>query len=204
VLLALLAVLAVVDGGSALLHVDRPVQLWVLDRREGWASSLARAATELGAPASAFVAGLLLAALAGRRSPAIGLGLLSLTLVRPLVSAGLKAAIDRDRPAVGALVSASGQSLPSGHTLAAAVLAGSALLAAAAYRPRIAPAWSAVAAAPVALVGATRVYLGVHWLSDVVAGALVGGLLLALVWMLLIRGGFGSPPVRPASLPSPP
>lgn len=206
-LLALLALAAAADGGSLLLHVDRPVHLWALDRRTAWAGSAARALTGIGAPAPAFALGLALAAAAWARAPAIGLAILGLTLARPLASTALKELVDRDRPSVGSLVGASGQSFPSGHTLAAAVLLGSAVLAAGAWGLREGAARATLVAlccAGVAVVGATRVYLGVHWLSDVIGGALLGGLLLALACMLIASGRLEPILRRRRSIPSAP
>ncbi|MCW2602873.1 MAG: phosphatidic acid phosphatase, type 2 [Pseudonocardiales bacterium] len=200
VLLAFLALAAAIDGGSILLHVDRPVQLWMLGHRWDWLQSAARAATELGAPAPAFALGLALTALTWRRSSATGFAILVLTLARPLASSGLKVLVDRDRPSVGTLVATSGQSFPSGHTLAAAILFGSVTLAASAWEIRGRAIIAVGCVAAVALVGATRVYLGVHWLSDVVGGALLGGLLLAVVRILLARGSFDAVRARRRSL----
>lgn len=201
VLFAALGIAASVDGGSLLLRVDRPVQLWVLQHRVAWAESFARAATQLGAPATAFALGLVLSALAWRRSPATGLSIVVLTLVRPLAGSSLKALVDRDRPPMGRLVAASGQSFPSGHMLAAAVLFGCVTLAAAAWEVRGRGWLVAACCAAVVLVGATRVYLGVHWLSDVIGGALLGALLLSIAGVPLIRGRFGPARVRRRSLP---
>ncbi|MFI6905405.1 phosphatase PAP2 family protein [Nonomuraea sp. NPDC050394] len=65
--------------------------------------------------------------------------------------------------------------LPSGHAQIATATWGA--LAAAVRRPWA--WWGAVAA--VALIGLSRVYLGVHFISDVVAGVLLGAAVLVLV-----------------------
>lgn len=75
-------------------------------------------------------------------------------------------------------------SFPSGHT--AAAFAGAWLLAAA--YPEAAPALYLVAA----LVGLTRVYLGVHYPSDVVLGGLAG-VALAIVYRAALEGLLGAP-----------
>ncbi|WP_049048478.1 phosphatase PAP2 family protein [Aeromonas hydrophila] len=67
-------------------------------------------------------------------------------------------------------------SLPSGHTAAAFLMA---TVLAANF-----PLWAPLLFVWAALVGASRLLLGVHYLSDLVAGALLGGgcALLALGW----------------------
>ncbi|MFJ4922979.1 phosphatase PAP2 family protein [Streptomyces sp. NPDC088725] len=95
----------------------------------------------------------------------------------------LKAAVDRDRPRwhdpVG---SAHFSSFPSGHALTAAVTCGLLLWL---LRRRTTARWvwcTAVAAAALSVVGVglTRLWLGVHWSSDVLAGWSLGGCVVAL------------------------
>jgi undecaprenyl-diphosphatase len=69
-------------------------------------------------------------------------------------------------------------SFPSGHTLNAFAI-GSVLALA---FPRAAPLVLVVATN----VGASRVVLGLHWLSDVLAGALAGFVIGAAVWLILL------------------
>lgn len=82
----------------------------------------------------------------------------------------------RKRPALfPALTPAGGYSLPSGHTVTAVVTYGLAAATVAPFLPR-GLRWlpSTVATAIVTSVATSRVYLGVHYPSDVLAGALIG------------------------------
>ena len=104
-----------------------------------------------------------------------------------LLFTGIKRLLDRPRPPeLDRLVAAGNESLPSGHaTMAVAVLGSLVVLA---WHRRGAAARAAMVlgvAGWAGAVGLTRIYLGVHWFSDVLAGWLVGGAWLALctaVW----------------------
>jgi undecaprenyl-diphosphatase len=95
---------------------------------------------------------------------------------------GLKELLDRPRPpADGRLVHAVSESLPSGHATTAVVVVGTLVVLAWQGRTRAARTGMVAAAAIwVGAVGLTRIYLGVHWFSDVIAGWLVGGAWLAV------------------------
>ena len=103
----------------------------------------------------------------------------------------LKAVAARDRPpeAIGldALVGMPGSpSFPSGHAMSAFAAAGAVALLA----PRL--RWPVLGLAT--LVAASRVYLGVHFLLDVLVGAALGlALGLAVAWPLRRRCGCQSP-----------
>lgn len=83
-----------------------------------------------------------------------------------------KVLVDRPRPP-GSLIATSGASFPSGHVVAAAVTAVGMVIA-------VLPAghsrwvWERRAALYVSVMALSRVFLGAHWLSDVVAGAALG------------------------------
>jgi membrane-associated phospholipid phosphatase len=84
----------------------------------------------------------------------------------------LKGLYDRVRPP-GSLVTTSGASFPSGHAVAASVTAV-ALVIALFPEGRNRYAWGVAAAAFSGLMALSRVYLAAHWLSDAVAGVLLG------------------------------
>lgn len=95
---------------------------------------------------------------------------------------GLKSLFDRARPPeLDRLVTVTNESLPSGHATMSTVVIGSLVVLAWGGRSvagRV--AMVSIAALWVGAVGATRVYLGVHWFTDVVAGWLVGATWLAM------------------------
>jgi len=99
-----------------------------------------------------------------------------------LIDVVLKAAVDRARPHFTDPVAvAGGGSFPSGHAFTATLGAGVLLLW---VLPLLSPrgrivAWIVAAAVPLA-VGLSRIALGVHWVSDVVGGWLLGAALLAV------------------------
>lgn len=106
------------------------------------------------------------------------------------LSQGLKLVFGRDRPEVGLrLVEAINASFPSGHAMLSAVvyLTLGALVARFASQRRVKVFALAGAALVALLVGLSRVYLGVHWPSDVLAGWSLGGA-WALAWWLAVQG----------------
>jgi undecaprenyl-diphosphatase len=90
----------------------------------------------------------------------------------PLLSSLLKTLVDRPRPPAG-LVHPVGSSYPSGHATYAGTTAVALVLLFTAAGPGRWPWWTA-AGVTIALMAWSRTYLQVHWLSDVVAGSLLG------------------------------
>ncbi len=95
----------------------------------------------------------------------------------------VKAAYDRPRPP-GSLIETSAAAFPSGHAIAAAVTAVGLVLVLAHPGPSR-WRWEVRAVVFTGVMALSRVYLRAHWLSDTVAGALLGAG-LALGWPALL------------------
>lgn len=171
---------AVADRGYGAL--DLTVNRWAVDLYNpavAWASEIV---TVLGAPALIWpLVGLVTILLFFRRhwveGAVLGAGMV-LTIL--FVRLG-KSVLERPRPA-DALVDASGYSFPSGHAAYAVAWVALAIIAMRLV-PSLRGRWWVVAAAiaVAAIVALTRVYLRVHWLSDVLAGAGVAAMSFSLV-----------------------
>ncbi|HLI64778.1 MAG TPA: phosphatase PAP2 family protein [Caulobacteraceae bacterium] len=106
----------------------------------------------------------------------------------------LKALYRRDRPdfaLAGAYTYA--QSFPSGHSTASAALWLTLAMIASSFEAQLGRKlfWFAAALLVIAGVGASRVYLGVHWPTDVLAGWMLGACCALLGWLAWrrLRGG---------------
>jgi undecaprenyl-diphosphatase len=112
----------------------------------------------------------------------------------------LKSGFDRPRPdLVAHIVSVSTPSFPSGHAMQSAIvyLTLGALLTRIEPRRIVRIYFVAVAVCLTLVVGFSRVYLGVHWPTDVLAGWLAGSAWAVLCWavaMRLQRSGMLTPP----------
>ncbi len=102
----------------------------------------------------------------------------------------MKTAIARGRPdAAYRLIEVSGMSFPSGHAMMSSViyLTLAILVAKASREVRIKLFVLSVAMTLAGLVGLSRVYLGVHWFSDVVAGWVAGAVWALACWISVDR-----------------
>jgi undecaprenyl-diphosphatase len=107
-----------------------------------------------------------------------------------LLDTTLKNEFDRARPdLVPRAAYFSGASFPSGHALLSAVTYFSlATVVARMYRRKAMTIYVYLfAVTVVALIGVTRVYLGVHWPTDVLAGWIGGSVWALLYWSAALR-----------------
>jgi membrane-associated phospholipid phosphatase len=130
----------------------------------------------------------------------------TLAVVGQLAASNLiKFAVERVRPDLGPLGPLGTPSFPSGHsTAAAATYAALALVLGRDRTPRARSVLAGIAVGIAVAVAGSRVLLGVHWFSDVVAGLALGWTWFALCAVAF--GGrvlwFGAPAVA-ASTPAP-
>jgi undecaprenyl-diphosphatase len=116
----------------------------------------------------------------------IALFVLSAILGGLLLSLALKVGFERPRPDLvshGSMIYTS--SFPSGHSMLSAVvyLTGGALLAVLHTARRVRVYLIGCSVLATLLVGVSRVYLGVHWPSDVLAGWAAGAAWAAACWL---------------------
>jgi len=166
--------------GDGIAGIDQPITSWLATHRDLWLTNTLRVVTHAGGP-------LLLAAFALPISVAAAWRCRSwrpvvLVLVCgggiPLVLFTAKALVGRERPPVPfALVDADGYSFPSGHATGTAAIT---VITAWMLTRWLIPWWTGrvvvwtVAIGSVFLIGFSRVYLGVHYVSDVLAGWMLG------------------------------
>ncbi len=170
-------------------RIDTAVYEWFGSRRTPATSALFVTITTVGGPVamSALVVTVLAVLIARRRfrwAAYLGITAAGGTLLNQL----LKFHFLRQRPDLKtAVLDATGYSFPSGHAMSATIILGAlAYLAARSIR-----AWKSKSAALAALatlalaIGISRLYLGVHWTSDVLAGFAAG-----LLWVTATTTGY--------------
>jgi undecaprenyl-diphosphatase len=174
------AIAASINGGWLLLHVDEPIERFVVDNRSAWLDTTFRRISFFGSTQVVLIGGLTLAILAWRRCKVVAALVVVATLARPLMEFTLKESIGRDRPSLSRLVHGEGHSFPSGHVLAAAALWAMVPVVVSLYTQSRKVWWITAVGAVLAvgLIGASRVYLGVHWTTDVIGGIFAATLLL--------------------------
>ncbi|MGI9643834.1 MAG: phosphatase PAP2 family protein [Ilumatobacteraceae bacterium] len=180
---------------DTLLRIDQPVS----DAVRGWGDvEVWRVITLLGASEVYVPLALASMVVLWNRCRSLAIAWPALTLAASIVTFTAKALVDRPRPDLpdtGVSLAA----YPSGHTIHATVALG--LIPPTLYL-LTRRSWSAWIAYPVvvtiaAIAGLSRVALGAHWLTDVVAGHLIGlALLIGADLVVELRQRDGPPRLR--------
>lgn len=190
-----------VGAGTAIVHSgaidgwDRRVTSVIVAHRTPWLDTAMQAVTWLGSWIAVVVAGCLIVALAlMRRIPWAIVVFTGLAWAARAGGSGLaKVVVGRARPPRSLwVVPAHGSAFPSGHA-GTAVVVGASLAVVAAYLTKnrlLAVCGWLGAGLIVAAVAFSRIELGVHWATDVIAGVVYGAL-CCLGAALTVRGAAG-------------
>lgn len=179
VLVSLFVALGVVAHDAAAgTTLDHGVLAWMVNHRHPGLTSLAIAVTNVGSPVGVAVIAVAAAAVSwwrvGSARPAILI--LTTLVVAGAVSTLTKLIVGAHRPAQAVqLVVETDPSFPSGHVTGTLALLGALGVVIGRHGGRaLSAAVIALAAAATMAVALTRLYLGVHWVTDIVGGLLIG------------------------------
>ena len=185
-----LAVLAyLVRGDSELVEIDRSVADWGHRHATAFSTDVLDAITTLGEPTVVAILAAIVAVIetARTRSRWVVPFLLVVVAGNGILTTTVKHLADRVRPDVNPIAETLGPSFPSGHSSwTLALCAATALLMS---RGRSRAARAAIvgfAAAFTVTIAGSRVLLGVHWLTDVLAGLALGA-----AWFAVCAVAFG-------------
>ena len=176
VVLGVLAFL-VRNSDAGVTGLDTSAATWGALHASSLSTLVLRVVTQFGATITITVLVIALSVLEYRRIPSrtMPLYLLAVVIGQLLISNLIKVVVARARPAIDPLAGFTGASFPSGHTTAAAAFYAAAALVLGRGRSfRVRTILAGVAAGIAVAVGASRVLLGVHWLTDVLAGLALG------------------------------
>lgn len=168
---------------SSLTYFDMSLLEWLHAHSSGVATDIFLTITAFGSPLAITTIGLVMAVVLARRRAWV----LFAVWLMALVGAGvldkvLKQAVGRPRPRYAYALHTYGFGFPSGHAIASLITYGMVahvLITLWIDRPIARRAVVLVAACLVLLIGVSRLYLGVHYLTDVIAGYAAGAVWLS-------------------------
>ena len=166
-----------VRSNSELAELDSSIGQWGVDHRTSWSTDALELVTWLGDTHLVIVLAAVVGIVEYIRRPSRWIAPFLLVVIggQVLLTNSVKQVLDRVRPDFNPIAETLGPSFPSGHSAIAAAFFGAvALLVCRGRSPSGRAVIVGVAAALAAGVACSRVMLGVHWFSDVVAGVLFG------------------------------
>ena len=181
-------------SSETLVDLDRAVGQGGVDEASSTSTAILEQLTNIGDTWYCIVLAIVIGAIEMIRVPNrwIPAFLATVILGNVLLVNAIKGLLDRVRPEFNPLAETLGPSFPSGHSaMAAGFWAAVALLMARRRPPRIRALLSGAAVGLAVTTAGTRVLLGVHWLSDVVAGLAFGW-----AWFAVAAIAFGGRLVR--------
>jgi membrane-associated phospholipid phosphatase len=164
-------------SNSELAVIDKSVGQWGVDHRDEWSTDALQLFTWLGDTHLVIVLAVVVGIVEYVRRPSHWiLPFLAVVIGGQVVlTNGVKAILDRVRPEFNPIAETLGPSFPSGHSaVAAAFFGAAALLMSRGRLPHERALIFGLAGGIAAGVACSRIMIGVHWLSDVVAGVLFG------------------------------
>ena len=170
-------ILDMINSHSGFAVADRSVASWGSQNGTTTTAHAMKWITQLGSTLVISVALLITACVDffRRRSREVFMFVAAIGIGELVLNNLLKLLVHRDRPSVLRLVVAHGYSFPSGHTVAASACWMGIALVLGRDRSRLVRASLAGGAALIAVsVATSRALLGVHWLTDVIAGLAIG------------------------------
>lgn len=189
--------------GDGLAEFDHPAATWLAEHRMGWLTTFLLFVTKLGNPTQLTIAMTLVAVLAAYRARSwapIWIGVAGGGGIA-LVTTVAKHLVGRPRPPQPlALIPAHGLSFPSGHATGAAavgLLCAWMLCRWVVHQPELRDWVWGVTVLLIFLIGFSRPYLGVHYVTDVLAGWLLGAAWARAVILLASRWLAGQRETRP-------
>ncbi len=178
--------LVVIEASDLARTVDSRVLDAMVAHRSPWWTGAAKVVTDSGASPFAYPLAVVVALVVGLRTGRWRVAVAApVVLVLGVLSRLLLSTVVRDGrpPAAVRLVPVGGFSFPSGHAASSALLAGALiwLIAQTGVRRPVRLALDVILGLWALSVAVTRLYLGVHWVTDI-----VGSWLLAAAWLTLL------------------
>jgi len=174
---------------AALVNIDNSVGQWEFDHASPLSTHGLHAVTQLADTYTVIALIAIVSVVEYLRLPNLWIPVFLVTVVvgEIVLVNVIKQALDRVRPAFDPAAASLGPSFPSGHSATAAATYAAVALVLARRRAPVTRALIAAGAVAIAVAVATsRVMLGVHWLSDAIAGLAFGW-----AWFAVCAVAFG-------------